>query len=418
METKNRRREESLFGALLSLKGNPRACVYTEPLWGIPYNLYLPFHTLYMFSLGVTDVQIGLLISIGMFLQMFSSLLSGVLSDKFGRRETTLWADIVSWTIPCLIWAFARDFRWFFAAALFNGMLMITHNSWQCLLIEDADQNQFVTIYYWVHIAGLLSVFFAPLSGYFIGRFSLIPVMRVLFFISAAVMTSKFIILYVYSTETRQGRIRMKETKNISLPQMVFGYKDVLIQIFKTPATLRVLVLISLLNIQQLISANFFSLYVTQNLHIPEQYLAAFTIVRAVIMLLFFFFAQAGLAKIPSSTVMLGGLVMYIGGHALLLRTPAGAVPLLFFYAAMDACAAALFLPRRDALLMRSMDPKERPRIMSLLTVIMLGVSSPFGYVAGFLSNLNRGWPFMLNVALFLLMGCLIVIEKKKSAEV
>ena len=415
METKNTRREESLFGALLSLKGNPRACVYTEPLWGIPYNLYLPFFTLYMFTLGVTDVQIGLLISIGLFLQMFSSLLGGVLTDKFGRRKTTLWADVVSWTIPCLIWAFARDFRWFFAAALFNGMFMITHNSWQCLMVEDADHSQLVTIYNWVHISGLLAVFFAPLSGYFIGRFSLIPVMRVLFVISAVVMTSKFVILYIFCTETGQGLIRLREAKDVSLLRMVFGYKDVLVQIFKTPATVRVLVLISLLNIQQLISTNFFSLYVTQNLHIPEQYLAAFTIVRAAIMLLFFFFAQAGLTKIPIHAVMLGGLVMYIGSHALLLSTSAGAVPLLILYAAMDACAAALFLPRRDVLLMRNMDPKERPRIMSLLTVIMLGATSPFGYVAGLLSNLNRSWPFMLNVVLFLLMWRLIIMEKKKT---
>jgi len=119
----------------------------------------------------------------------------------------------------------------------------------------------------------------------------------------------------------------------------------------------------------------------------------------------------------PIHAVMLVGLIMYIGSHALLLGTPAGSVPLLILFTAMEACAAALFMPRRDVLLMRNMDPKERPRIMSLLTVIMLGVTSPFGYAAGLLSNLNRSWPFILNVALFLLMGCLIVMEKKKADD-
>ena len=407
--------EESFFGALLSLKGNTRACIYTEPLWAVPYNLYLPFYTLYMFSLGVTDVQIGLLISIATFLQMFSSLLGGVLTDKFGRRKVTLWGDVVAWSIPCVIWAFARDFHWFFAATLFNGMFMITHNSFQCLMIEDADQNRLVTIYNLLYVAGLLAVFFAPLSGYFIGKFTLVPVMRVLFVISAALMTIKFVILYICSTETGRGRIRIKETKRVPLTRMVLEYKYVMIQIFKTPATLRMLVLISLFNIQQLVSANFFSLYVTQNLQIPEQYLAAFTIVRAAIMLMFFFFAQTRLTKMSIHSVMMGGLVMYTGSHALFLLTPSGAVPLLFLFAAIDACAAALFLPRRDALLMRNIEPGERSRIMSLLTVIMLGVTVPFGYAAGFLSNINRSWPFMLNVALFLLMGCLISIDKEKS---
>ena len=33
---------------MLSLRGNQLACLYTEPLWGIPYNLYVPFVSVYM----------------------------------------------------------------------------------------------------------------------------------------------------------------------------------------------------------------------------------------------------------------------------------------------------------------------------------------------------------------------------------
>ena len=53
------------ISALTGLKGNPRACVYTEPLWGIPFNLYGPYVTLYMYALGLGDSRIGLVISIG-----------------------------------------------------------------------------------------------------------------------------------------------------------------------------------------------------------------------------------------------------------------------------------------------------------------------------------------------------------------
>ena len=44
--------------------GNPRTLVLIEPLWGIPYNLISPFATLYMYAQGITDVQIGLILSI------------------------------------------------------------------------------------------------------------------------------------------------------------------------------------------------------------------------------------------------------------------------------------------------------------------------------------------------------------------
>ena len=41
-----RLRRNALLDVLFSLKGNPRACIWVEPLWGIPYNLYLPYVTL------------------------------------------------------------------------------------------------------------------------------------------------------------------------------------------------------------------------------------------------------------------------------------------------------------------------------------------------------------------------------------
>ena len=59
-------KNKSLLGTLINLKGNPRACVYTEPLWGIPYNLFFPYASVYMLSLGVKDAQIGLIASVGM----------------------------------------------------------------------------------------------------------------------------------------------------------------------------------------------------------------------------------------------------------------------------------------------------------------------------------------------------------------
>ena len=53
-----------------------------EPLWGIPFNLITPFATLYMYSQGVTDVQIGLILSIAMVVQVIFSFFGGILTDK------------------------------------------------------------------------------------------------------------------------------------------------------------------------------------------------------------------------------------------------------------------------------------------------------------------------------------------------
>ena len=64
--------KHDMLKTLLNLRGNPRACVYTEPLWGIPSSLYLPFASLYMIALGCSDSQIGLITSLGMVSQILS----------------------------------------------------------------------------------------------------------------------------------------------------------------------------------------------------------------------------------------------------------------------------------------------------------------------------------------------------------
>src|SRR5574342_1116610 len=98
-----------LFPTLRELKGNPRVTVLTEVMFGVPYNLFAPFFSVYMLALGVTDQQIGSIASLGLILQIFSALLSGAIVDKFGRRLTLLICDLLCWSVPCLIWAAARD---------------------------------------------------------------------------------------------------------------------------------------------------------------------------------------------------------------------------------------------------------------------------------------------------------------------
>ena len=174
-------RNHSLITTLKSLRGNPRGCVYPEPLWGIPFHLYIPYVSIYMLALGLSDKQIGLIVSISWGFQVVLALFSGVITDKLGRRLTTLIFDIVSWSIPALISAVAQNFWYFLIAGIINSVWRITHNSWSCLLVEDAEPDQLADIFTWVYIANLMVGFIAPLAGLLIGVFSLIPTMRGLY---------------------------------------------------------------------------------------------------------------------------------------------------------------------------------------------------------------------------------------------
>src|ERR1051325_5408522 len=112
-------RNHPLFQTLRELKGNPRAAVLTEIMFGIPYNLFSPFFSVYMLALGLDDQQIGSIASLGLLLQVFTALVSGALVDKFGRRLTLFIADMLCWGIPCLIWAVGAKIYLFFFFLLF-----------------------------------------------------------------------------------------------------------------------------------------------------------------------------------------------------------------------------------------------------------------------------------------------------------
>ena len=114
----------SLIITLRSLTGNPRGCVYTEPLWGIPYNLIAPYASVYMVALGLTDQNIGLVLSVSWGFQVLWALLSGAITDKLGRRRTTLIFDILAWSVPALIWAFSQNIWWFLAAGIMNSICL------------------------------------------------------------------------------------------------------------------------------------------------------------------------------------------------------------------------------------------------------------------------------------------------------
>ncbi|MBN2002336.1 MAG: MFS transporter [Anaerolineae bacterium] len=390
-----------LFHTLKNLRGNVRACVYTEPLWGIPFNLYSPYTSIYMLALGLTDVQIGLLTSIGLILQVFWTVMSGPITDKLGRKRTTLIFDIISWSIPCLIWAIAQNFTYFLAAAIVNAVWRVTSNSWQCLLVEDADQKQLVDVFSWVYIAGLLAAFVSPLTGVLIARFSLVPTIRGLYLLALVMMTTKFVVLNVFATETQIGLARMAETRGKSLFDGVRGYPAVFRQIVRTPVMVLMLGLMVVLGISRTVSGTFWSILVTEKLRIPAEHLAIYPFAKSIVMLLFFFLVMPKLRHSATHKPMIVGFLGLVLSNVILISMPAGSYGWLLLATVLEACSVPLASTLLDTLIVVNVNAEERARIMAILYVLVILATSPFGWIAGEMSEINRSLPFVLNIGLF-----------------
>ncbi len=398
-----------LIQTLRELKGNPRATVLTEVMFGIPYNLFSPFFSVYMLALGVTDQQIGTIASLGLVLQVFSALLSGAIVDKFGRRLTLFITDLFCWGVPCLIWAVAQDVRFFVAAAVMNSLWRISHTAWTCLMVEDAEERHLVHIWTWIMIFAVCSAFFAPLGGWFVGRFGLVPAVRWLFVFGFFMLTAKFVVLYIYSHETVRGLQRMKETHGRSILSLLGEYRNVFIQLWRSKPILGALSLMVVTNIYATVSSSFWGVLFTTKLGFSDSEISTYVALRSIIMTLCFFVIGPRLTnphrfRLPLWT---GFGIFFISQLLLVVMAPR-AIPLLVASVVLEAVASALVSPMTESLLALSLESAERARVSAMVYVALIVLISPFGWIAGQLSAIDRALPFALNMGLFV-VGAILV---------
>lgn len=405
------RRRNPMIATLLALRGNGRASVYTEPLWGLSMMLVLPYAGVFMLALGLRDTQIGLLATISVLSQVVFGLLSGVITDKLGRRTTTAVFDVIAWAIPCLIWAFAQNFWWFLIACLINGVWQVTQNSWDCLLVEDVDRAEIPRVYSLIKVAAEFSALFAPIAAILVASFGLEPAVRILYLNGFLIMSVKIWLLYRFTTETAVGRVRMEQTRGVSIVTSLRQYRPVLGLIVRSRGTIFSLVIAALVGAVVLVNATFWQIAINQRLGVPAALLPFFPMVRSLLSVLFFF------TLIPLLTNGKGlrmpalvGFGVYLAGQLLLVAIPTpddGATTstyvALAFCLLLDAFGGGLLFMLAESLVALHVDRQERSRVMAVQRTVVMLATAPFGWISGWLSSMDRSWPFLLTSGLLLL---------------
>lgn len=404
-----------LFQTLRELKGTPRATVLTEPLFGIPYNLYAPFLSVYMLALGVTDQWIGTIASLGLVFQIISAIISGAITDKFGRRTTLFVTDLITWSIPCLIWAFAQNATYFVIAAMINGLFRIAHTAWTCLLVEDAEERHVVHMWTWIMIFAVCSAFFSPLGGWFVQKFGTIPAMRGLLVFGSIMITAKAAILYAFSKETARGVQRMQETRDRSIISLMGDYRSVIKQVFRSKPILGALSLMVITNIFSTVNGSFWGVLFTSKLGFENSQIAIFVMLKSLITTVGFFVIGPRLTNLLHFRLpMWVGFAGYFASQALLVFMPAHSVVLLVISVVLEGAAVSLVSPMTESLLAVAMETKERARISAVVYATLILFTSPFGWIAGQLSAINRILPFVMNMGMFVIGAFLVWLINRK----
>lgn len=405
-------RSNYMVETLVSLKGNARACTWFEPLWGIPYNLYLPYVTLFMTSLGMSYAEIGYITSITMASQMVFAILSGVLTDKLGRRLCTVIFDVLSWSIPELLWMFSQNFTWFAVAAAFNGMWRVTENSWYLLLVEDTEKEQIMTLNSLEQLMGLLAAFFAPLSKFAVDAFGIVPTMRVLYGVAFVFMTLKFLLLYHFSEETQNGLRRMEKTRDKSVFRLVWECKDVYLGIIREKRMLLTLGILAVYTLIKTLNNDYWALYLCDVLGIREGDVSLFVTLRSLATLASIFVLVPVANRMTMRRPMLASLGCFMVAQGLLLLNPGGAlcVPVLIISVILEAMAVSVLNPMTGAMLFVNAEEDERARIVGMVHATVALIVTVFPALIGRLAQISIRIPFCINIGLFVVVAILGVM--------
>jgi Na+/melibiose symporter-like transporter len=251
-------------------------------------------------------------------------------------------------------------------------------------------------------IFAVCSAFITPLGGWFVGRFGLVPAVRGLFIFGFLMLTAKFVTLYVYSHETVRGVQRMQETRQRSLFSLLGEYRSVFGQLLNSRPILSALSLLVITNIYTVVSNNFWGVLFTGKLGFSNSQISTYVAIRSIIMTVCFFVIGPRLTNLRRFRLPLGsGFAIFAISQLLLVVMPAHAVLLLVVSVVLEAIAAALVSPMTESLLALSLESDERARVSAMVYVALILLISPFGWIAGQLSALNRSLPFALNMGLF-----------------
>lgn len=246
------------------------------------------------------------------------------------------------------------------------------------------------------------SALFAPVGGWFVERYGLVPAMRGLLIFAFIMLTVKGILLYIYSHETGRGVQRKEETRHRSLFSLLAEYRSVFGQILHSRAILAALALYAIMNIYSTVSNNFWGVLFSSKLGFSESQISTYVALRSVSMTLGFFLIGPRLTNLRRFRLPLGaGFGAFLLSQGILVLMPPKAVAFLVLSVVLEGAAGALVSPMIESLMAVSMETDERARLTAMVSMLMIIFISPFGWIAGQLSALDRSFPFLLNMGLF-----------------
>jgi MFS family permease len=375
-----------------------------------------------MKSQGITDQQIGLLISIGFVAGTVFSLFSGIITDALGRKRTTLIFDLISWPVSVAIYFFAHNFWMFALAQIINSSVRIVAVSWNLMVIEDADNEQRVAAFNLLNIITIASGIITPVSGILVKLLGVPHAERIFLAITTISMTVMIFGRNHFYTETHIGKqIREQHSRAHIRDQFKKGlYRDTFALLKTNSELVLILCIYVLFNIYNLIgtySSLYFAPYLTEVIGIDKASISILGGVNSGIMLLIFLFVIPFISRFNMLKNIIIGFIIQAFSMLLFTMIPLGSLTTAIINMIVFAVGFSISRPFIDAALANATTGKERSGIYSLNNTLISIFGALSGLASGFLYKSNPRLLYYISSGILLICVILIMIllRKKKN---
>jgi MFS family permease len=395
------------------LKGNARISVVCEPLWAFPFALFNFYLSLYMKELGVTDRQLGFLISLGYMFSIFSSLLSGVIIDKLGRKRTTLVFDLISWPMALFVYFISNNFALFALATFLNSFSKLVQVSWNLMVIEDADNKQRIAAFSLFNFINIISGLTVPLAGVLVGAYGVVTAERIFLVFGMISMSTMIILRNHFYKETKIGQSIINERKKNPVP---LNWKNIIP--FRAAVLLRgnvkaitaalVYILFFIYIPIGTVQSLYFAPYMKEFMNLDKSSISILGGVYSGVVLFALIFIIPVIARYNNARNIMYGLAIQAVSLFLLIMLPTGSLPATILCIGTYALGFGICRPFIDTMLAEATEGNERAGIYSLINTVACAATAVLGFASGSIYLLDPRFIYIVSIAI--LTVCIVLL--------
>jgi MFS family permease len=367
---------------LEGLPKNARNAILVEPMWAIFGMVIMFYAPLYMIGVGLSSTEVGLLGSIMLAFSFVFQSFAATITNRMGRKRTSLVWDLVSWTAPMLIWAFSRSFGAFLIAAILNASVRIVSVSWSLLVIEDVEPDKRSRVFGILNLIAAACGLMTPVVGWLMTKFGVVPTLRVYYFLGAIVMTSMFFLRNALTDETRNGKAAMLEHEGLSPWQSGLKNVQALREIRRDTKLLWLVgfyVLAFFIEQMNLFQIVFFS----QTLKFGTLAVSLVPVAVALVTAPMYALVLPRLSRLPIGTTLLLTCQLGLGGAVAMIFIPAGNIFVLLVVVGLVSGATFLTRTYRDTALFVQLPERGAADLYSGVQALTMLFSIPAAGIAG-----------------------------------